>query len=102
DRGKPVPHSYAKLADDVAAAEARLRGWGVAAGARVGVYAPNSYNWLVYDLAMIAVGATSVPFTDDFAGKVDADLLARYDIALLLTTKNNARLFPEGAPGVAL
>ncbi len=29
ERGKPVRHPYSKLADDVAAARDRLRGWGV-------------------------------------------------------------------------
>ena len=45
--------------------------WGVRPGDRVGIYAPNCYRWLVYDLALIAIRAVSVPFTDDFAGKVN-------------------------------
>jgi acyl-coenzyme A synthetase/AMP-(fatty) acid ligase len=69
---------------------------------RVGIYAPNSYHWLVHDLALIAIGAISVPFTDDFAGAVNDDLLTRYDIALLLIAKSSARLFPQRPTHVAL
>ena len=68
-----------------------------APGMRVGIYAPNSYAWLVHDLALIEIGAISVPFTDDFAGQVNEDLLARYDIALLLISKSHAKLFAAQA-----
>ena len=61
---------------------------------RVGIYAPNSVSWLVYDLALIAIGAVSVPFTDDFQGSVDDALLARYGIVLLLTAKCMPGFFP--------
>ena len=73
ERGKVAKHPYALLAHDIARALENLRSWGVAAGSRVGIFAPNSYHWLVYDLAMIEMGAVSVPFTDDFAGKIDRD-----------------------------
>ena len=72
------------LAKDVARASENLRKWGVGVGSRVGIFAPNCYHWLVYDLAMIEMGAISVRFTDDFAGKINRDLLDRYQIALLL------------------
>ena len=70
-------------------------------GTRVGIYAPNSYAWLVHDLALIELGAISVPFTDDFAGKVNQELLDKYNIALLLISKNHARLFPQKPAHVA-
>ncbi len=66
-----------------------------------GIYAPNSYRWLVHDLALIDIGAVSVPFTDDFAGQINDELLARYDIALLLISKSHARLFPQKPAHVA-
>jgi long-subunit acyl-CoA synthetase (AMP-forming) len=101
ERGKAVRHSYAELAGDVARAQADLSRWGVKAGDRIGIFAPNSYRWLVYDLALIATRAVSVPFTDDFAGKVNDDLLQQYDIALLLLPKSLAKLFPAQTPHVA-
>jgi long-chain acyl-CoA synthetase len=101
ERGKAVRHSHADLHGDVLAARDALRGWGVTAGTRVGIYAPNSYHWLVHDLALIEIGAISVPFTDDFAGTVNEALLDRYNIALLLIAKVGARLFPDRPAYVA-
>jgi long-chain acyl-CoA synthetase len=89
ERGTATRHSYTQLAEDVAQAQENLRRWGVGAGCRVGIFAPNSYHWLVYDMAMIEFGAVSVPFTDDFAGKIDCDLLDRYQISLLLISKKS-------------
>jgi long-chain acyl-CoA synthetase len=98
ENGAPVRRAFTRLHADCARARDILRDWGVAAGTRVGVYAPNSYYWLVYDLALIEIGAVSVAFTDDFKGQVNDALLDRYDIALLLTAKTLKALFP-GKPG---
>ncbi|HKU64971.1 MAG TPA: AMP-binding protein [Rhizomicrobium sp.] len=100
-RGQSARYSYTALHGDVIRACDDLRAWGVGAGMRVAIYAPNSYHWLVYDLALIELHAVSVPFTDDFAGKVDQALLDRYGIALLLIAKKDARLFPQKPAHVA-
>ena len=101
DRGKTVRHPHAALFADIADARTRLRNWGVGVGTRVGIYAPNSYQWLVHDLALIELGAISVPFTDDFAGKINQELLDRYNIALLLISKSQARMFPDKPAHIA-
>src|SRR5665213_952395 len=101
DRGKAVRHPFSVLHADVGTARARLRDWGVKAGTRVGIYAPNSYRWLVYDLALIELGAISVPFTDDFAGRVNQELLDKYNIALLLISRKDAKLFAPKPAHVA-
>jgi long-chain acyl-CoA synthetase len=101
ERGKTVKHPHAALSGDVSRAQQNLESWGVRPGMRVGIYAPNSYHWLVHDLALITIGAISVPFTDDFAGAINEELLTRYDIALLLIAKSNARLFPQRPTHVA-
>jgi len=101
DRGKTVRHPHAALHADVVDARTRLRNWGVGVGTRVGIYAPNSYQWLVHDLALIELGAILVPFTDDFAGKVNQDLLDQYNIALLLIAKSHARIFADKPAHVA-
>src|SRR5262249_6812612 len=85
--GKVSRHPFAELAKDVARAVDNLRRWGIQAGSRVGIYAQNCYPWLVHDLAIIKIGAVSVPLTEDFAGKIDRALLDHYQIALLLTSK---------------
>jgi len=101
ERGKTYRYTHAGLHDDVVRARDSLRSWGVGTGTRVGIYAPNSYKWLVYDLALIELGAISMPFTDDFAGKIDQQLLDRYHIALLLLSKKDERLFPQKPAYVA-
>ena len=101
ERGRAARHPHAALHDDVLRARDALASWGVKRGCRVGIYAPNSYAWLVYDLALIELGAISVPFTDDFAGKVNQELLDRYNIALLLISKCHTRLFPKRPAHVA-
>ena len=101
ERGKVVRHPHAGLHDDVVRVRENLRAWGVKAGSRVGIYASNSYHWLVHDLALIELGAISVPFTDDFAGRVNQALLDQYNIALLLIAKRDARLFAPRPAHVA-
>ena len=101
ERGHTARHSHAALYDDVVRVRENLRAWGVKAGTRVGIYAPNSYHWLVHDLALIELHAVSMPFTDDFAGKIDQALLDRYNVALLLIAKKDARLFPQKPAHVA-
>jgi long-chain acyl-CoA synthetase len=101
ERGQITAHPHAALQDEVICTRRALEQWGVRRGMRVGIYAPNSYRWLVHDLALIDIGAISVPFTDDFAGQVNDELLARYDIALLLIAKSHARLFPQKPAHVA-
>jgi long-subunit acyl-CoA synthetase (AMP-forming) len=92
-QGKPVRHSYAGLAGDVARAKENLLRWNVKAGTRVGIFAPNSYAYIVYDLALVDLKAISVPFTDDFAGAIDRDLLDHYNISLLLLARNAVHSF---------
>jgi long-chain acyl-CoA synthetase len=101
ERGKATCHPHAALHGDVQRALSALTGWGVTRGMRVGIYAPNSYAWLVHDLALIELGAISVPFTDDFVGQVNQELLDKYNIALLLISKSHARLFPQKPAHVA-
>lgn len=94
-QGKSVRHTYAALADDVARARARLKEWGVEAGVRVGIFAPNSYAYIAYDLALIDLGAISVPFTDDFAGLLNRELVDKYDISLMLLAEGVRHNFDE-------
>ncbi|HWM61724.1 MAG TPA: AMP-binding protein [Rhizomicrobium sp.] len=101
ERGKAVRHPHVALYDDVVRARESLRAAGVTAGTRVGLYAPNSYPWLVHDLALIELGAIAVPFTDDFNGKINQDLLDTYNVALLLIAKRDARLFAQKPAHVA-
>jgi len=100
ENGARVGRSYSTLHQDVQEARRTLARWGVSAGTRVGLYAPNSWRWLVYDLALIDMGAVSIPFTEDFRNEISEGLLARYDIELFLTAKANAKFFPKRPPHV--
>jgi long-subunit acyl-CoA synthetase (AMP-forming) len=53
---------------------------------RVGIRAPNSYQWIVYDLALIQLRAVSVAFTDDFANMSAEELCEKYSLSLILVT----------------
>ena len=94
-QGRAVRHSYADLAADVAKAKEQLTRWNVKAGVRVGMFGPNSYSYIVYDLALIGLNAIAVPFTDDFAGSLNPDLIERYNIALMLLSKNAVHGFAK-------
>ena len=99
--GKPVRHSYADLAADVAHAKEQLTSWNVKAGVRVGMFAPNSYAYIVYDLALIRLGAIAVPFTDDFAGTLNRELIEKYNLALLLLSQKAKHTFDASDRHVA-
>ena len=101
ERGKIAQHPHSVLYRDVERVCDAMRAWGVRRGMRIGIYAPNSYHWLVHDLALIELGAISMPFTDDFAGKIDRALLDKYNVALLLISKRDARLFPQKPAHIA-
>ena len=101
-QGKSVRHSYAALAGDVARAKENLIRWKVKPGMRVGIFAPNSYAYAVYDLALIDLRAISVAFTDDFAGSVDRELIDRYHISLLLVANGVKHAFTTEDAFVAL
>jgi long-chain acyl-CoA synthetase len=84
ERGQVVRRSHSQLRADVAAACARLEQWGIKSGQRVGIWAHNCYEWIVYDLALLELQALSVSFTDDFCGKSADELIDSYSLALLL------------------
>jgi long-subunit acyl-CoA synthetase (AMP-forming) len=99
--GKPVRHSYAELAADIARVQEQLTRWNVKAGVRVGMFAPNSYAYMVHDLALIALNAITVPFTDDFAGALDPELIEKHNLALLLLSQKAKHRFDAGDRQVA-
>jgi long-subunit acyl-CoA synthetase (AMP-forming) len=101
EKGKRAGRRYATLYQDVKTTRQMLTRWGVTTGTRVGLYAPNSWQWLVHDLALIDIGAVSVVFTDDFRNEMSEDLLERHDIELLLTTKAHAKCFPAKSTHIA-
>lgn len=78
--------THAEVSADVLRAAARLRDSGVTPGMRVGIRAPNSYHWMIHDLALLHLRALSVAFTDDFAELSAQQLIADYSLGLILVT----------------
>jgi len=98
EKGQVRIRSHAEVYSDVAAACARLREWGLKAGMRVGIRAPNCYEWVVYDLALLELRAVTVAFTDDFASLRAGDLCEKYSLSLLLVSDVEAK--PENGSSV--
>jgi len=91
-----VRRSFETVLADVRATCDVLKSWGVRPGMRVGIRAPNSYPWLVHDLALLELRAVSVAFTDDFAALGCRELRDRYALSLLLVTEGErAKQPPE-------
>lgn len=99
--GKLVERRYPSLVTDVERAVERLARWGVEPGMRVGIRAPNSYAWMIYDLALIERRAVSMALTEDFADTPAEELIERYGLALLLVG-GGAEDPPAEGPVVAI
>jgi long-chain acyl-CoA synthetase len=84
EKGQVVTRTHEKFYADVTAACARLRAWGVQPGMQVGIWAGNSYEWIIYDVALLELRALSVAFTDDFNGMSADEVIDRYSLSLLL------------------
>jgi long-chain acyl-CoA synthetase len=84
EKGQIVRRTHETVCADVAAACARLRSWGVQPGMRVGIWAGNCYEWIIYDVALLELRALSVAFTDDFAAMSADELIDKYSLSLLL------------------
>jgi long-chain acyl-CoA synthetase len=85
DAGGRHELEFAELRRRVSAAVGILQIRGVAPGAHVGLLAANSLEWLVVDLACLAIGAVSVPFDRGYAWGDAAQLVADWDLTVLVT-----------------
>ncbi|MFF4492235.1 FadD3 family acyl-CoA ligase [Streptomyces sp. NPDC001544] len=78
--------SYGELGARVERAAAACIASGVEVGDRVGVWAPNSLDWIVAALGAVTAGAVLVPLNTRFKGAEAADVLARSGARLLFVT----------------
>ncbi|QIT45126.1 fatty acid--CoA ligase family protein [Streptomyces antibioticus] len=78
--------SYAELGARVERAAAACLANGVAPGDRVGIWAPNSLDWMVAALGAVSAGAVLVPLNTRFKGTEAADVLRRSGAGLLFVT----------------
>jgi HIP---CoA ligase len=78
--------SYADLGARVERAAAACVAAGVRSGDRVGIWAPNSLDWITAALGAVCAGAVLVPLNTRFKGAEAADVLARSRAKLLFVT----------------
>ncbi|WP_308402038.1 FadD3 family acyl-CoA ligase [Streptomyces shenzhenensis] len=78
--------TYAELGARVERAAAACLAAGVGAGDRVGIWAPNSLDWIVAALGAVSAGGVLVPLNTRFKGKEAADVLRRSGARLLFVT----------------
>lgn len=88
EKGQVVKRTHDTVRADVSVACEKLRKWGVMPGMRVGIWAFNCYEWIIYDLALLELRALSVAFTDDFAGMSADELIDKYSLSLLLVPRS--------------
>ncbi|HEY4678181.1 MAG TPA: AMP-binding protein [Candidatus Angelobacter sp.] len=84
EKGKVVKRDHQTFYADVMAACTWLKECGVQPGTRIGIWACNCYEWIIYDLALLDLRALSVAFTDDFAHLSADELIDKYSLSLLL------------------
>jgi len=82
--GDAQEHTFRELHADVSSLVKQLHGCGVADGSRIGILAPNSYRWMVWDLAIISLKGVSVALTQDRLADTLPALIARYSLQLLV------------------
>ncbi|MGW2637436.1 FadD3 family acyl-CoA ligase [Streptomyces sp. NPDC001348] len=78
--------SYGELGARVERAAAACIASGVEVGDRVGVWAPNSLDWIVAALGAVSAGAVLVPLNTRFKGTEAADVLGRSGARMLFVT----------------
>ncbi|MEU9363354.1 FadD3 family acyl-CoA ligase [Streptomyces avermitilis] len=78
--------SYAELGARVERAAAACVANGVRGGDRVGIWAPNTLDWIVSALGAVTAGAVLVPLNTRFKGTEAAYVLARSRARLLFVT----------------
>jgi len=96
-RGELVKKEYPILHTDVKQAVEKLIAWGVETGMRVGILANNSYEWVVYLLALLDLECTSVCFAEEFGNESTGELIENFGLSLLLLLKSDT--WPKASAG---
>ncbi|MDQ0749228.1 acyl-CoA synthetase (AMP-forming)/AMP-acid ligase II [Streptomyces africanus] len=78
--------TYAELGARVERAAAACLAHGIGPGDRVGIWAPNTLDWIVSALGAVSAGAVLVPLNTRFKGTEAADVLRRSGARLLFVT----------------
>lgn len=66
---KVIEKTWADVGRDVAGTAAELKSLGVARGDKVALASPNQFDWIVFDLAILSLGAVNVPVHASLTGR---------------------------------
>ncbi len=83
EQGEAQSYRFAELHDEVQALADELRRLGVVPGMRIGILAPSSYRWLVWDLAILGCGGISVAFPHEGYGRSIKEAIERLSLSLV-------------------
>ncbi|MDZ4657244.1 MAG: AMP-dependent synthetase/ligase [Bythopirellula sp.] len=84
--GKLSWKTWSEVAADVSRVQAGLQAAGVKPGDRVVQFSPNSYEWILTDLAILSLCAVHVPLHASLPAAQAAEQLQLADAALLVVT----------------
>jgi long-subunit acyl-CoA synthetase (AMP-forming) len=96
--GKVARRPFPEVYEEIVRVRHKLTSWGVQPGMRVGIFASNSYEWIVYDMALIQLGVTTVPFPDETPVAEIGGLFERYRLNLLLASSDLLPPYPMKQP----
>ncbi|WP_416969661.1 FadD3 family acyl-CoA ligase [Streptomyces sp. 4F14] len=92
--------TFTALADQVARTAGAFASAGVRTGDRVALWAPNSAEWIVAALGILAAGAAVVPVNTRFRDEEAHDIVVRSGARLLLVQNGFLEREFTGPPGV--
>lgn len=88
-QGQLVRKDYPTVHADVEHVIKELRSWGVEARMRIGILATNCYEFVLYDIALLELGCTSLTFPEEFGNRTSRQLIDDYELNLLLLAQND-------------
>lgn len=83
--------TWAEVGADVQRFAGRLQRLGIGSGDRVAQWAPNSYGWILADLALLTLGAVHVPLHVSLSDSQAGELLELAEAKLLITDTADRR-----------
>lgn len=83
ENGIETARTFHDLHADTLALAEQLRLRGVVAGCRIGIAAPSSYAWMVWDLACLCLGCVSVALPNEKPQRELQELIHAYELSLL-------------------
>lgn len=84
DKGAETLRNADDLYRDTRAVVLQLEGLGMGPGSRIGLLGPNSYHWMVWDLAIMTLGCVSVALPQERLAAGVAEVASQHALSLLV------------------